>query len=47
MNWLFMLSEPRRIVGYLDGLYPDGLLRDREAKVSALRELQSPKWGGL
>ena len=25
----------------LDGLYPDGLLRDRQAKVNGLREPQS------
>jgi type I restriction enzyme, S subunit len=34
-----LLDEQRRIVAYLDGLYPDGHLR--QAKVNALRELQS------
>jgi hypothetical protein len=29
-------------ITYLDGWYPSGLLRDRQAKVNALRELQSP-----
>jgi hypothetical protein len=33
------LDKQRRIVAYLDGLYPKGLLRDRQAKVNALREL--------
>ncbi len=32
-------DEQRRIVAYLDGLYPDGHLR--QAKVNALLELQS------
>jgi hypothetical protein len=32
-------DEQRHIVAYLDGLYPDGHLR--QAKVNALRELQS------
>jgi hypothetical protein len=34
------LFEQRRSVAYLDGLYPEGHLR--QAKVNALRELQSP-----
>jgi hypothetical protein len=42
MYSLFILGEQERIVVYLDGLYPDGLLRDRQAKVNALRVLQSP-----
>ncbi len=40
MYSLFALDERRRIVNYLDGLYPGGHLR--QAKVNALRELQSP-----
>ena len=40
MYSLSVLGEQRRIVAYLDGLYPDGHLR--QAKVNALRELQSP-----
>jgi hypothetical protein len=35
------LDEQRCIVAYRDGLYPDGHLR--QAKVSELRELQSPE----
>jgi hypothetical protein len=34
------MREQRRIVTYLDGLYPGGDLR--RAKVNALRELHSP-----
>jgi hypothetical protein len=29
-------------ITYLGGWYPSGLLRDRQAKVNALQELQSP-----
>jgi hypothetical protein len=39
MHSLLVLYERRRIVAYLDGLYPDGHLR--QAKVNALREVQS------
>jgi hypothetical protein len=36
MYSLFMLGEQRRIIAYLDGLYPGGLLRNRQVKVNAL-----------
>jgi hypothetical protein len=39
-NWIkFAIDMKRRSAAYLDGLYPDGHLR--QAKVNALRELQS------
>jgi len=36
-----MMLEQRRIVAYLDGLPPSLRFGDRQAKVNALRELQS------
>ena len=38
-----LLELHRRIVTYLDGLYPGGLLRDRHAKVNTLREWWSSR----